>query len=179
VSTEDLFGVVAAGGGGFIGVAGAVGVAIVNGKTWASIGNGAQINVDQTGVGASQSVNVSAVDAIKTFTLTGGLALGLGGITGAVDIGVVHQDTAAWIDASPEVGDASAEVHAAASVDVNALSAKQLLTSRSASASASSASPVPSRSGRSARRAAAGTTTASTTRPTTGARGTRRRRTAR
>ena len=119
-SSEDIFGVAVSGGGGFVGVAGGIGVEVVKSTTKAYIGDAA-INTDRAGAGASQSVNVSATNAVDGFTLAGGLGAGFVGIGGAVDIGIVKNTTQAYIGAD-------SEVHASEDVDVNALSSKDLVT---------------------------------------------------
>ena len=119
-SSEDIFGVAVSGGGGFVGVAGGIGVEVVKSTTKAYIGDAA-INTDRAGVGASQSVNVSATNAVDGFTLAGGLGAGFVGIGGAVDIGIIKNTTRAYIGAD-------SEVHASEDIDVNALSSKDLVS---------------------------------------------------
>jgi len=114
-SSENVFGLAIAVGGGFVGVAGAVGVTIANVTTEAYIGSGA--NVDATG----GSVNVAAVDYAKTLTIGGGVAGGFVGVGGGVDIGVLDQSVLASIGAG-------ATVDAAGDVDVYALEHQDLQT---------------------------------------------------
>src|SRR5690606_16711269 len=119
-STEDLFTVSAAGAGGFyVGIAGAVSVATVDSDTTAWIGNGAQINTASAGGAphANQDVNVTARNDFSLFNVSGALGVGAAGIAGAVDVGVIRNDTTAF------VGD-SVMLNAARDVDVNALSRK-------------------------------------------------------
>ncbi|HEX8971092.1 hypothetical protein, partial [Oryzihumus sp.] len=119
-STERLFGVDVSGGGGFVGVAGGIGVEVIKATTIAYIGDGALINTDRTGVGA-QSVTVAAVDDAKAFVLAGGLAGGFVGIGGAVDVGVMENSQQAWIGSN-------AEVHSSGDTNIFALSKKSVTT---------------------------------------------------
>jgi hypothetical protein len=61
------------------------------------------------------------VNAAKALGVTGGLGIGIAGIGGAVDIGVIRNDTAAFIAEG-------AEVHALSDVDLLALSVKDVHT---------------------------------------------------
>ncbi|HEY3484077.1 MAG TPA: hypothetical protein VGK49_01780, partial [Ilumatobacteraceae bacterium] len=119
-STEDLFGLIIAGGGGFVGVGGAVNVTLLHVTTKAYIGGGAVVNGDDDG-GSLQDVNVSALGSSKTLTIGGGFAGGLVGVGAGVDIGVVQTTTQAYIDTG-------ATVHAKRDVDVYALNRKQVST---------------------------------------------------
>ena len=78
-------------------------------------------SVDQGTADAGQSVIVTAVDKLHTFTLGGGAAGGLVGVAGGIDIGVVKVDTRAWI------GEAT-HVTAKNDVGVYALAKKDVLT---------------------------------------------------
>ena len=120
-SSEDLFTVSAAGAGGlYVGIAGAVSVATVNSDTLAYLGNGVRINTGGGGH-AAQDVNVTARNDLSLFNVSGALGVGAVGISGAVDVGVIRNDTTAFI------GD-DAIVHTARDVDVNALSRKDIET---------------------------------------------------
>lgn len=121
-SSEDLFTISAAGAGGlYVGIAGAVSVASVDSDTAAWIGGGAQINTSAGTPNANQDVNVTARNDLKIFNVSGALGAGAVGIAGSVDVGVIRNDTTAFI------GD-GATVNAARDVDVNALSRKDLDT---------------------------------------------------
>jgi hypothetical protein len=121
-SSEDLFTISAAGAAGlYVGIAGAVSVAVVDSDTAAWIGSGARVNTSGGAAHSSQDVNVTARNDFELFNVTGALGAGAAGIAGAVDVGVIRNDTTAF------VGD-GAEVHAARDVDVNALSRKNLDT---------------------------------------------------
>jgi len=117
VSFEDITSVAAGGqGAGSAGVAGSATVALITETTKAHIDQGARINVDNTGAGAEQSVNVLASDRTALFGLAG--ALGGGGSAGAgagADVLVLNKVTEAFIAAS-------ATVRAANNVTVKAVS---------------------------------------------------------
>ena len=120
-STEDLFSLaVAVGAGFYAGVAGAVGVSVTDSNTEAFIGAGADVN-QAAGANAAQSVNVSATNRFSGFTIGGGLGAGIAGVAGAVDVGMLRNDTSAHIDAG-------AHVSALHDVDVNALADKNVKT---------------------------------------------------
>ena len=97
----------------------------------ASAPGGSAINLTSAGRGshhsftsaanAGQSVNVSAVNDFKAFSFSGGIAIGFVGIGGGVDVGVVRNDTAAYIGDNAQVG-------ARSSVDVNALANRDINT---------------------------------------------------
>ena len=120
VSSENVVGLAIAGGGGVVGIAGAVGVAVITTSTRAAIGADAVVNADRIGAGTDQSVNVLAANKIKSFTLGGGAAGGFVGIAGAVDVGVIKSD----VNASIGNG---AEVHHSKDIGVYALSKKDIL----------------------------------------------------
>jgi hypothetical protein len=121
-SREDLFVIGASAGGGlYAGLAGGVTVNVINSDTFAYIGTDAEINQDQENLNAdqNQSVNVSAANEVSSFTLGGGLAIGAVGIAGGVDVGIIRNDTQAYIGSD-------AKVDAVRDVDVNALSRKDI-----------------------------------------------------
>ena len=126
-SSEDVFGLVPAIGGGFVGVAGGVGVTIINVTTKAFAGPSSKINCAATcanlvaGAGGPQSVNVSAVDAFKSLTVAGGAAGGFVGVAGGVDIGVADSSVQAYLGAG-------SYVRAALDVEVNSVSRKDVQT---------------------------------------------------
>ncbi|MFL5756907.1 MAG: hypothetical protein ACJ77N_11475, partial [Chloroflexota bacterium] len=119
-SKEDIFGLAASVGGGFVGVAGGVGVTLIHVTTKSWIGQSSQVN--QLGGGDSdQAVNVSAVDFFKSLTVAGGAAGGFVGVAGGIDIGVADSSVQAFIQGL-------ANVSANGDVEVNALSRKQVQT---------------------------------------------------
>ncbi|HEX4526566.1 MAG TPA: hypothetical protein VH108_07475, partial [Gaiellaceae bacterium] len=119
-SNENVFGLAPAIAGGFVGVAGGVGVTLLNVQTQASIGENSTIN-GAAGADPSQSVNVTALDYFKSLTIAGGVAGGFVGVAGGVDIGIA--DTNAQASIHP-----GAEVHAQQDVEVQGLSRKEVQT---------------------------------------------------
>src|SRR5581483_5814621 len=119
-SSEDVFGLAPAIGAGFVGVAGGVGVTLMDVTTTAFIGPDSQVNT-AGGAGGSQSVNVSAVAYSKTLTIAGGAAFGFVGVAGGVDVGVADTSAQAYIGMG-------SNVHAAQDVEVNGLSRKEVQT---------------------------------------------------
>ena len=119
-SSEDVFGLAPAVAGGFVGVAGGVGVTVMYIDTEAFIGPNSQINL-ASGADASQSVNMSAVDYFKSLTIAGGVAGGFVGVAGGVDVGIA--DTSA----QAHIGEGST-VHAKQDVEVFGLSRKEVQT---------------------------------------------------
>ncbi|HET7128249.1 MAG TPA: hypothetical protein VFJ93_04150, partial [Gaiellaceae bacterium] len=127
-SSEDVFGLAPAVAGGFVGVAGGVGVTVMYVTTTAFIGQGSKINCQDstcaataTGSNGAQSVNVSAVDYFKSLTIAGGIAGGFVGVAGGVDIGVADTSAQAYIGKG-------SYVRALGDVEVNGLSRKQTQT---------------------------------------------------
>lgn len=119
-SSEDLLHIVAAGGVGFVGVSGAVGVTLVNSSTSAVIGDGAQINQANPGsADPTQSVYVNASNDVTIQTFIIGVAGGFVGVTGAVDVGNLNNDIKAEVQAN-------ANVRAKNDVEVNAVGLKSL-----------------------------------------------------
>src|SRR5262249_23424684 len=115
----------AAGAGGFYGgVGGAVTIEIVKANTTADIGKGAKVN-DQPAASASQSVHVTAADDLTISVLDGGIGVGLGGVAGGVDVGIVQNTTRAFIDDT-------ANGSATKDVDVSARSSKKMSSTAAA-----------------------------------------------
>ena len=119
-SSEDVFGLAPAVAGGFVGVAGGVGVTVMNVSNQAFIGPQSQINL-AGGAGSAQSVNVTALDYFKSLTIAGGIAGGFVGVAGGVDIGIA--DTSA----QAHIGEGST-VYAVLDVEVFGLSRKEVQT---------------------------------------------------
>ncbi len=120
VSSEDVFAVAAAGAGGFIGgVAGAVTVEVIDSDTRAFIDAGAKINTEAVGANAAQDVHVAAINDLKMLVVDGSIAGGVfGGIAGSVDVGIVRNDSTAYI--------AGGDVRARRDVTVSALSDREI-----------------------------------------------------
>ncbi|SEK85157.1 hypothetical protein SAMN04488032_107109 [Pacificibacter marinus] len=88
-----------AAGGLYAGISGVVTVQLHDVTTSAKIGNNVQINQDasQTGATGAQDVYVTARDTSISNVYAGGLAVGLAGIAGTVDVGVIKTTTSATI----------------------------------------------------------------------------------
>ncbi len=126
VSSETVFSVAVSGAAGFYaGVAGGVTVELISSNTTAYVGNNAIVNT-ASGAGAAQAVNIAAVNSTNVNSTGGGLGGGIAGIGGAVDVGVVKNNTVAYIGQN-------ATVDAAGDINVNALSSKNV-TSKALSA---------------------------------------------
>jgi len=111
--------VIAGAGGGSVGGAGSLGIAVVSSSTEASIGQHARINVDENGVLLDgEDVDVSATDTIITVGLAGsGAGGGVGGVGASGEVLVALNTTSAYVDSS-------AKVHATRDVGVSAASDK-------------------------------------------------------
>ncbi|MBI3917574.1 MAG: hypothetical protein HY322_11275 [Betaproteobacteria bacterium] len=126
-STESFTNVSFAGAGGvYAGIAGAIGVTVIDSDTTAQIGDNAQINqgsgnyaVLANGVGPDQGVWVGASNRVELLQLSIGIAGGIAGIAGAISIGSIANDVNATIGTG-------ADVRARSMVEVNALSDKSL-----------------------------------------------------
>lgn len=118
-STEDLFHMAVAVGGGYVGVAGGVTVSLLDSNTSAEIKDNAQINQTMALPNTNQSVYVNAANHANVVTFAGALAGGVGGVAGGVDYGTLKNDTLAGIGAN-------ANVSAKDDVSVNALGIKKL-----------------------------------------------------
>ena len=119
-SAESVFQVSATGAGGFyFGLGGGVTVEVFQANTKAFIGHDSKINTDAANAGPKQGVNVAATDRVKDFSLGGGIGAGVVGIGGGVDVGILRNNTAAFIDENTEV-------HAAVDVGVFALSVEDI-----------------------------------------------------
>ncbi|MCA9070334.1 MAG: hypothetical protein KDA84_15485, partial [Planctomycetaceae bacterium] len=122
VSSENLFTIVAAGGLGAPSLTGSVIVEYVDSDTQAYIGENARINTTDSPDNANQSVNVAAGNALNLFTIAG--ALNNGGVNGAFDVGILRNDTAAFIGNGVEINAArDVNVFAVADVDVISVAA--------------------------------------------------------
>lgn len=113
-SSEDLFTVAAAGGGGgFVGLAGGVSVSLVNSNTRAFIG-------ESTNVSSAGTISVGAFNNVKIKGVEIGATLaGIAGVAGGVDVGIVKNQTEAFVGNN-------ANVNAGGSLDVVAFSIKDV-----------------------------------------------------
>jgi hypothetical protein len=118
-SGTGVFSIGVAGAGGFFGgLAGAVTVSIIQADSKAFIGSGARVNQGVTGADPTQSVDVGAGNDASIRGIDGAVGASLGGsIAGGVDVGLIRNNTAAYIDTG-------AHVSANRDVDILALSRK-------------------------------------------------------
>jgi hypothetical protein len=79
---------------GGAGVGGAVGVDVIRNKTWASIGAGADIDAS-----GNISVNATQDSAAEIYTVSGAGGIGIG-VSGAVSVGVIANETRAYVEGS-------------------------------------------------------------------------------
>ncbi len=97
-STEDILSIAVAGGASTgVGIAGAVTAEILNADTQAYIAGGAVVNADPTGAHANQDVHVSAINEVTTLAVSGAAGVGTAGLAGGVDVGMIRNDTTAYI----------------------------------------------------------------------------------
>ncbi len=113
-SSEHLFGLTASIGGGIAGVSGSVGVHLITSVTKAFVDSGSTVT-------SGGDVTVAAADDLRALTIAAGLAGGIVGATGAVDIGVADTTVQAYL------GDHSTTT-AHGSVDVLAMGRHHLIT---------------------------------------------------
>ena len=119
-SSEDILHIVATGAGGFVGVSGAVGVTLISSNTDAEISADAQINTLHQGLaGPNQSVYVNAANDSNVHTYVVGVAVGVVGVSGAVDVGTLNNNTSAKVDTG-------ASVNAHDNIEVNAVGIKTI-----------------------------------------------------
>lgn len=121
-SSENIVHISAAGGGGFVGVAGSVGVTLVRSDTSATIGSNAIINRTSPPASANalQMVYVNATNDVNIKTFVIGVAGGFVGVAGAVDVGTLNNNVKAEIQSGSKVS-------AKNSVYVNAVGLKDLV----------------------------------------------------
>ncbi|HYC46066.1 MAG TPA: LEPR-XLL domain-containing protein, partial [Burkholderiales bacterium] len=119
-SSEDIMHIVAAGGAGFVGVSGAVGITLINADTEAAVRAGALVNtLHQDSAGGDQSVFVNAANEVEVQTFVLGVAGGFVGVAGAVDVGTLNNNTKATVETG-------AQVRAKEDIEVNAVATKDL-----------------------------------------------------
>ena len=93
-------------------------VSTIDSSTSAYIGSGAKVNQDNDGANAEQDVNVSAVNTVSSFAVSGSLAGGAVGLSGGLGFHTIQNDVSAYL------GD-QAQVKAARDVELTALSNKE------------------------------------------------------
>ena len=97
-ATETITDIVAAGGFGYVGVSGAIGVTIMTITTQAVIDSNAVINnTNPNSASGNQSVYVNASDNFEMQVYVIGVAGGFVGVTGAIDVGTLADDTLAEV----------------------------------------------------------------------------------
>ena len=101
-ATEEYLTVAAGGGGGLVGIGGAVSVLSSNATTHAYIGDDATAG-NGTSVSAGGNVLVSAKSDTETLTVTGAISIGGVGIGGSVAVTSLDKDTQAWIGSNAQV----------------------------------------------------------------------------
>ena len=120
LSTEATFTLAASGAVGLGGLTGNLVVVFVDSDTAAFIGADAAINTGNDGTeGADQSVNVAAVNRAKVFDAALNLNVAFVSLAGSVDLGMIRNDTSAWLGAG-------SDVHARGDVEVYALSGTEV-----------------------------------------------------
>ena len=121
-SSEDIFHLTVAGGAGFVGVSGTVGVTLIDSDTKAYIGGNVDINQSGGNAGADndQSVYVVAGNKVEVLSTSVGVAGGFVGVGGAVNVGGIKNDVSAGILGS------GTHVTAKKDVVVNALGIKDI-----------------------------------------------------
>jgi hypothetical protein len=103
-SSENVTDIAAAGAGGFyVGLAGGVSIEVITSTTKAYIGTGASINQTVVNPSSNSSVNIFADNSVTVFGFGGGLGGGIAGIGGGIDVGVLRNNTAAYIDTGAQV----------------------------------------------------------------------------
>ncbi len=90
---------VAVGVGASVGVSGAVAVTILNSDTLARIAGGAKVNQTlDAAPSANESVFVNAANTVVAFAFAGALGVGSVGLSGAVNVGILRNDTLADVE---------------------------------------------------------------------------------
>ena len=124
-SSERAFGITAGVAGGFVGLAGGIGVnlftvvvkAFIAGNTTVNQGAGGII----AGAAPNQGVAVTATDRMRTLTFAGGLGVGVVGLAAGVDVGIANVTVQSYFG----VG---SDIWANGSVELNALASKDIQT---------------------------------------------------
>ncbi len=119
-SSEEIYHIAVALGGGFVGLAGGILVTTVDSGTEAYIG-AASVNQDNNDVlgQPGQDVAVTAANKVDIVSFAGGIGVGAAGVAGAVDVGTVRNNVNAQIKGG-------ANVRARDDVSVDALGIKDI-----------------------------------------------------
>jgi hypothetical protein len=104
ISSENVHNIAAAAGGSFgLSAAGGIADTVIDTTTAAHVDANAQVNANSTGAAGSQTVLLKAEDDVTSFSVGGGAAGGLGALAGGIDLGVIHNNTAAFVDTGATV----------------------------------------------------------------------------
>jgi len=143
VTSESVLNIAAAGAAGLgAGVAGAVTVEVIDSDTLAYIAAGAKVNHDTMNAGEGQDVYVVATNDVNVIAIAGAVGGGVGaGVAGGVDVGLLRNDTTAYL---------SGDVKARRNIEVAAAADSDVLTVGVSAGVASLESAVLFRSGLSA-----------------------------
>ncbi|NBZ86771.1 LEPR-XLL domain-containing protein [Stagnihabitans tardus] len=118
---------IALGVGAFVGLAGAVSIAVIDSDTTARIGTGAQVNQAALG-GVGQQVRVDSLNRVTGTAGSGGVGGASVGLAGALTVGVVRNATTSVIDDNARV-QAGGKIHviARSSQDITSVAASGAL----------------------------------------------------
>ncbi len=126
-TSESIFNLAASAAGGFyLGLAGGVSIELVTSTTLAYVGNAAQVNTNNAGASNVQSVVVAATNSMSDFSLASGIVIGIAGIAGGVDVGIVRNNTSASLKPASTVdakGNVTVKAASSETVNTYALSA--------------------------------------------------------
>ncbi len=124
-SSERAFGITAGVAGGFVGLAGGIGVNLFTVVVKAFIAGNTTVNQGAGGIVAgaapNQGVAVTATDRMRTLTFAGGLGVGVVGLAAGVDVGIANVTVQSYFGAG-------SDVWANGSVELNALASKDIQT---------------------------------------------------
>ncbi len=98
-SAQSALALVVSGAGGlYAGVAGVLALDLVDVKTSAFIGANSTVNASNASGSTTQDVNVAARDSTTSSVAAGAVSGGLVGLSGAVDVGIFKNSTAAYVE---------------------------------------------------------------------------------
>jgi len=123
LSQEEILSSAASGLSGTVGIAGSLTAQIVDATTSAYVGPGAVVNAacGAAPCGGDQDLWIVAADEVFLYSADGSLVKGEASLAGAVDLGVIRNDTAAYV-AGGAIVHAVRDVHVAAFQSTEALS---------------------------------------------------------
>lgn len=112
-SSENITDVIASGGGGlYAGVAGNVAINVDDSTTKAYIGNNNTIS-------SNESIDVGANNTVKLLSVSGAAGGGKVGVSGAVDVGVINNETDSYIGNGSTVTGRAVNVSAISDKDID------------------------------------------------------------